>query len=155
MKDEQTPPNTGNNHVLSAVTVCFVPRAVAANTLRNLELVGTTCKYGDKEFRRIERLKCDLHYPAGSFVALDERGNISGLHTWSDIGQLDFAFNDYLNFLMDLRRIYESKGRMEQKLKAIELLGSGTGRQGHAHSFFMAKHGGAESLYAKCAARKR
>ncbi|AIS12654.1 hypothetical protein JM49_13510 [Pseudomonas chlororaphis subsp. aurantiaca] len=144
-----------NDHPFSSVTVCFVPRAFAANTLANLKLVGTICKYGDKVFRLIETLKCDLYFPAGTFVPLDENGNIDSIHTWSDIGKLDLAFNDYLNFLMDLRRIYEGKGSRTEKIAAIDQLAQGTGRQGHAHSFFLGKHGGAEPLYDKCACRKR
>lgn len=149
------PPPPKNDHPFASVTVCFVPRAFASNTLENLRLVGTLCKYGDEEFRRIEKLTCDLYSPAGTFVSLDTNGNIDSMHTWSDIGQLDLAFNDYLNFLMDLRRIYEGKGSQKEKISAIDLLGQATDRQGHAHSFFLGKHGGADRLFDKCACRKR
>ncbi|WP_296267469.1 hypothetical protein [Pseudomonas sp. UBA6562] len=141
--------------LLSSVTVCFVPRAFASNTLKNLSLVGTLCKYGDHEFKRIQKLRCDLYFPAGSFIALDENGNIDSAHTWSDIGQLDYALNDYLNFLMDLRKIYEGRGSRVEKVAAIERLALETGRQGHAHSYFVSKHGGADQLFDKCACRKK
>jgi len=111
-----------NGGPFSSVTVCFVPRAFAANTLANLALIGTLCKYGDKEFRRITKLKCDLHFPAGTFVPIDQDENIDSIHTWSDIGQLDLAFNDYVNFLMDVRRIYEGPGASKKKLEAIEAM---------------------------------
>jgi hypothetical protein len=146
--------NNNNNNVFSSVVVCFVPRAVAANTLENLGLVGTLCKYGDEEFQRIEKLRCDLYFPAGTFVALDQNGNIGSIHTWSDIGQLDLAFNDYLNFLMDVRRIYEGPGTSDKKLEAVEAMTTGMGRQGYAHGYFIAKHGGAGPLLDKCAQRK-
>lgn len=148
-------PEPNNDHPFTLVTVCFVPRAVASNTLKNLMLVGTLCKYGDSEFRRIENLTCDLYFPAGSFVALDQNGNIDSVHTWSDIGQLDLAFNDYLNFLMDLRRIYEDDGARDKKIAAIEALSVGTGRQGHSHAGFVERHGGVHKLYDKCACRTR
>lgn len=144
-----------NPSAFSSVTVCFVPRAFAANTLANLGLVGTLCKYGDKEFRRIEKLKCDLYFPAGTFVALDQNGNIDSIHTLSDIGQLDLAFNDYLNFLMDVRRIYEGPGTYNKKLEAVEAMTTYIGRQGHSHGYFIAKHGGAGPLLDKCAQRKK
>lgn len=144
-----------NDHPFANVRVCFVPRAVAANTLENLRLVGTMCSYGDLEFRRIKELKCDIYYPAGDFLPLDDKGNINSIHTWTDIGQMDYAFNDYLNFLMDLRRIYEGDGSHFQKIEAIKALGEGTGRQGHSHSVFLERHGGALKLLAKCPARKK
>lgn len=144
-----------NSSAFSSVTVCFVPRAYAANTLANLGLVGTLCKYGDKEFRRIEKLKCDLYFPAGTFVALDQNGNIDSIHTLSDIGQLDLAFNDYLNFLMDVRRIYEGPGTYNKKLEAVEAMTTGIGRQGHSHGYFIARHGGAGPLLDKCVQRKK
>lgn len=148
-------PEPDNDSVFSSVTVCFVPRAFAANTLANLGLVGTLCKYGDKEYRRIEKLKCDLYFPAGTFVSLDKNGNIDSIHTGSDIGRLDLAFNDYLNFLMDVRRIYEGPGTYNKKLEAIEAMTTGMGRQGHSHGYFIAKHGGAGLLLDKCVQRKR
>jgi len=148
-------PEPDNKHPFASVTVCFVPRAFAANTLENLSLVGTLCKYGDTEFRRIEKLKCDRYYPAGWFVSLDANGNINSTHTGSDIGMLDYAFNDYLNFLMDVRRVYEGKGSRAEKVSAINLIGQGTGRQGHAHDYFLGKHGGAERLLDKCVCRKK
>ncbi|MBK5373496.1 hypothetical protein JFT81_02455 [Pseudomonas sp. TH43] len=143
-----------NDHPFKGVKVCFVPRASISNTLENLELVGTTCEYGGAIFTRINKLTCDRYFPAGSFVALNESGNIESIHTWSDIGQLDFAFNDYLNFLMDVRRIYEVPGAEEDKIRAIECLALGTGRQGHSHGYFVAKHGGARRLLEKCEQRK-
>ena len=155
MPPKEPAPEPDNPSAFSSVTVCFVPRAFAANTLANLGLVGTLCKYGDKEFRRIEKLKCDLYFPAGTFIALDQNGNIDSIHTWSDIGQLDLAFNDYLNFLMDVRRIYEGSGSYSEKLEAIKGLAPGIGRQGHSHDYFIAKHGGAGSLLGKCVQRKK
>lgn len=144
-----------NDSTFPSVTVCFVPRAFAANTLANLSLVGTLCKYGDKEFRRITKLKCDLYFPAGSFVTLDQDGSIDSIHTYSDIGQLDLAFNDYLNFLMDVRRIYEGLGADNQKLEAIEAITTSKGRQGTSYGYFIAMHGGAEPLLKKCVRRKK
>ncbi|WP_330208820.1 hypothetical protein [Pseudomonas sp. Z13] len=155
MPPKEPVPEPDNASAFSSVTVCFVPRAFAANTLANLGLVGTLCKYGDKEFRRIEKLKCDLYFPAGTFVALDQNGNIDSIHTGSDIGQLDLAFNDYLKFLMDVRRIYEGPGTYNKKLEAVEAMTTGMGRQGHSHGYFIAKHGGAGPLLDKCAQRKR
>lgn len=146
---ESTRPNP-----FASVTVCFVPRAVASNPLSNLELVGTLCKMGDPEFERIEKLRCDIYYPAGTFLARDQNGDINSIHTWSDIGQLDYAFNDYLNFLMDLRRIYEGGGSRFEKIEAIKRLGEGTGRQGHSHAVFIDLHGGPYKLFEKCAARR-
>lgn len=137
MPPKEPVPEPDNPSAFSSVTVCFVPRAFAANTLANLGLVGTLCKYGDKEFRRIEKLTCDLYFPAGWFVALDKNGNIDSIHTGSDIGMLDYAFNDYLNFLMDVRRVYEGKGSHADKVSAINLIAQGAGRQGHAHSYFL------------------
>lgn len=148
-------PEPDNDSVFSSVTVCFVPRAFAANTLANLGLVGTLCKYGDKEYRRIEKLKCDLYFPAGTFVSLDKNGNIDSIHTGSDIGQLDLAFNDYLNFLMDVRRIYEGPSTYNKKLEAVEAMTTGMGRQGHSHGYFIARHGGAGPLLDKCVQRKK
>lgn len=121
MSSKEPIPEPDNSSAFSSVTVCFVPRAFAANTLANLGLVGTLFKSGDKEFRRIEKLKCDLYFPAGTFVALDQNGNIDSIHTWSDIGQLDLAFNDYLNFLMDVRRIYEGPGPYDKNLRPSKL----------------------------------
>ncbi|MCM8559767.1 hypothetical protein ACLE2W_06460 [Pseudomonas shahriarae] len=155
MSSKEPVPEPDNASAFSSVTVCFVPRAFAANPLANLGLVGTLCKYGDKEFRRIEKLKCDLYFPAGTFVALDQNGNIDSIHTESDIGQLDLAFNDYLNFLMDVRRIYEGPGTYSKKLEAVEAMTTGMGRQGHSHGYFIAKHGGAGPLLDKCVQRKR
>lgn len=155
MSPKEPIPEPDNNSAFSSVTVCFVPRAFAANTLANLGLVGTLCKYGDKEFRRIEKLKCDLYFPAGTFVVLDQNGNIDSIHTGSDIGQLDLAFNDYLNFLMDVRRIYEGPGTYNKKLEAVEAMTTCMGRQGHSHGYFIAKHGGAGPLLDKCAQRKK
>ncbi|WP_122500008.1 hypothetical protein [Pseudomonas viridiflava] len=144
-----------NNSAFSSVTVCFVPRASAANTLANLGLVGTLCKYGDNEFWRITKLKCDLYFPAGKFVTLDQDGNIDSIHTWSDIGQLDLAFNDYLNFLMDVRRIYEGPGTHDKKIEAVDSMTTSKGRQGTSYGYFIAKHGGAEPLLKKCVRRKK
>ena len=155
MSPKEPVPEPDNASAFSSVTVCFVPRAFAANTLANLGLVGTLCKYGDKEYRRIMKLKCDLYYSAGWFVSLDDNGNIDSVHTWSDIGKLDLAFNDYLNFLMDVRRIYEGAGTYSKKLEAIEAMTTGTGRQGHSHGYFIAKHGGAGPLLDKCVQRKK
>lgn len=155
MPPKEPVPEPDNSSAFSSVTACFVPRAFASNTLANLSLVGTLCKYGDKEFRRIEKLKCDLYFPAGTFVALDQNGNIDSIHTWSDIGQLDLAFNDYLNFLMDVRRIYEGSGTYDKKLEAVEAMTTGKGRQGHSHGYFITKHGGAGPLLDKCVQRKR
>ena len=155
MSSKEPVPEPDNASAFSSVTVCFVPRAFAANPLANLGLVGTLCKYGDKEFRRIEKLKCDLYFPAGTFVALDQNGNIDSIHTGSDIGQLDLAFNDYLNFLMDVRRIYEGPGTYNNKLEAVEAMTTAMGRQGHSHGYFIAKHGGAGPLLDKCVQRKR
>ncbi|WP_370683011.1 hypothetical protein AB9V60_13340 [Pseudomonas syringae pv. atrofaciens] len=155
MSTKEPSPESDNDCAFSSATVCFVPRAFAANTLANLGLVGTLCKYGDKEFRRITKLKCDLYFPAGTFVTLDQGGNIDSIHTWSDIGQLDLAFNDYLNFLMDVRRIYEGQGAYNKKLEAIEAMTTSKGRPGTSYGYFISKHGGAEPLLKKCVRRKK
>lgn len=136
----------------SKVLCCFVPAAVITNTYDNLMLVGTQCYYGDEAYLRLDRLKRENHLPAGSLVALGENGSISNQFTESDIGRLDYAFNDYLNFLIEFRLIYESDDQVKEKLEALEKLFAKTGSGGHSNSIFVEKHGGIRPMLAKCAA---
>lgn len=135
---------------LRAVRVVFVPTAVAANTYANLCQVGTTCQMGDDTYIRLSDLRYDRYYPGGRFLAMDKQGNISGAQTVSDIGRLDYAFNDYLNFLMAVRLIYESDSLPDQKVIDVDTLAKETGAQGHSLSIFIDKHGGARALLKKC-----
>ncbi|MEE4463792.1 hypothetical protein V2S84_17080 [Azotobacter chroococcum] len=141
-----------NFNPFSKVRCCFVPVAVITNTYDNLMLVGTRCYHGDETYRRLDSLKRENHLPAGSLLALNDDGSISSQFTWSDIGQLDYAFNDYLNFLIEFRGIYESDDSTKEKLEALEGLAARSGSGGHSHSVFVEKHGGIRSMLAKCSA---
>ena len=135
---------------LKRVEVVFVPRAMLGNTYANLSLVGTKCYFQDEKYKELNALRCDRYYPAGSLLATDAEGNIGSIHTWSDIGQLDYAFNDYLNFLMAVRLIYESDDSDAEKVAKIDALENVTGHQGHAYSVFIDKHEGAKRILKKC-----
>lgn len=127
-----------------------MPRAVLSNTYANLSLVGTKCFFKDAKYLELDALVCDRYYPGGTLLSMDADGNIGGMHTWSDLGRLDYAFNDYLNFLMAIRQIYEAERSSPEKASQIEVLGLTTGRQGHSYSLFIEKHGGARQVLSKC-----
>lgn len=135
----------------SKVLCCFVPAAVITNTYDNLMLVGSQCYHGDETYLRLNSLKRENHLPAGSLIAYGD-GKVSSISTWSDIGQLDYAFNDYLNFLIEFRWIYESESVTKEKLTALEELSTRTGSGGHSHSIFVERHGGIRSMLARCSA---
>lgn len=139
-----------SNHPFSKVRCCFVPVPVITNTYDNLMLVGTQCYHNDDTYHRLNSLKRENHLPAGSIISLNDDSTISSQFTWSDIGQLDHAFNDYLNFLIEFRNIYESDAPIDHQLVMLGEVAAKTGSGGHANSIFIEKHGGIGAMLAFC-----
>lgn len=138
------------DHPFSKVRCVFIPRAYPTNTFANLTLVGTESFYGDATYRHLESLTCEAHYPAGTWYPLNDDGSVPATFTYSNIGQLGVAFNDYLNFLIAFRKIYEADLAHPQKVEQLNHLAEQTGAQGHSHASFFEQNGGIFPMLAGC-----
>jgi hypothetical protein len=141
-----------DDHPFGMVRCVFVPLAHPTNSLANLTLLGTECLYGDATYRRLEALTCDAYYPGGALGPLYDDGSLSAEFTLPNIGQLDLAFNDYLNFLIAFRKIYEANLLHSQMLEELSRLSAQTGPQGRAYSVFIDRNGGILAMLARCRA---
>lgn len=143
-------PEAGDYSPFAHMRYCFVPAAVITNSLENLMLVGTECVHGDETYNHLSNLKRNTRYEAGVLAPIGEDGELSNYYTLSDIGRLDFAINDYLNFLIEFRMIFEREGSDKEKTAMIEQLGEKIGSGGHIYAFFIDQHGGIREMLARC-----
>lgn len=113
----------------------FVPFPFLTTPHSDLILVGTKCYLGDKTYE-------ELLARHGRWVPSTKEGKISDAFTHTDIGQLDLAINDYINFLIRVRSIAESDVPISSKIEMLRAISELTGPEGHSYSEFVRAHGG-------------
>lgn len=120
----------------------FVPYPRISTPHSDLLLSGTKCYMGDPVF-------AELAIRHGRWVPSNKSGQVSDFFTHTDIGQLDFAINDYIDFLVEVRAVVESDLPSQTKYEMIIAIGQLTGSDGHSHEAFIEAHGGIKRFLAK------
>lgn len=120
----------------------FVPFPSLSTPHSDLVLVGTKCYLGDKTYDEF----LSRH---GRWVPSTKEGKISDAFTHTDIGQLDFAINDYINFLIRVRSVAESDIPVASKIEMLRAISELTGSEGHSYSEFVRAHGGLSHFIGK------
>lgn len=120
----------------------FVPFPFLTTPYSDLVLVGTKCYLGDKTYE-------ELLARRGRWVPSTKEGKISDAFTHTDIGQLDLAINDYINFLIRVRSVAESDIPVDTKIEMIRAISELTGSEGHSYSEFVRAHGGLSHFIGK------
>ncbi|OOW06674.1 hypothetical protein MF6396_03230 [Pseudomonas sp. MF6396] len=120
----------------------FLPFPSLTTPHSDLVLVGTKCYLGDKTYE-------ELLARHGRWVPSTKEGKISDVFTHTDIGQLDLAINDYINFLIRIRSVAESDIPVNSKIEMIRAISELTGPEGHSHSEFVRAHGGLSHVIEK------
>lgn len=120
----------------------FVPYPRITTPHSDLLLAGRKCYMSDPIF-------AELATRHGRWVPSNKSGQVSDFFTHTDIGQLDFAINDYIDFLVEVRAAAESDLPEHVKAEMIKSIGQLTGSDGHSYSAFIEAHGGMTRFIAK------
>ncbi|MCO7536724.1 hypothetical protein NJH24_18280 [Pseudomonas asiatica] len=120
----------------------FVPYPRISTPHSDLLLSGTRCYMSDPIFS-------ELATRHGRWVPSNKSGQVSDFFTHTDIGQLDFAINDYIDFLVEVRAATESDLPEHVKAEMIKSIGQLTGSDGHSYAAFIEAHGGMTRFIAK------